>query len=158
DYGCSEKKSHPPRVLHDKPKQMLSDAKALRIWRQAPESGEGQEERRSAMVGNSQGRAIGAAAVGGAAFGRLHGRPAAHVDPSPHGLARILPPELGFLAQQGVPPDKLLAALSVAPGGVLPLEAVLAAGVIDDELYYAALARRLGSTYYRGTPAFAPGF
>ena len=93
----------------------------------------------------------------GAVIARPFGRSGGQGDPGAEGRARVLPKELAFLAQQGVSPDALLAAVSVAPHGVLPLEAVLAAGVIDEESYYAALARRLGAPYYLGAPAFAPG-
>ena len=39
-----------------------------------------------------------------------------------------------------------------------PLQAVLAAGVIDEERYYRALAERLGCSYYLGSPRFAENF
>ena len=92
-------------------------------------------------------------------IGRPFARSAATLELATDGRARSLPPELAFLAQQGgVSPDTLLAALSRGPRDALPLEAILAAGVIDEERYYAALARRLGCRYYRGAPDFAPGF
>ena len=104
----------------------------------------------------SQGRTIEAGQSRGLVINGPFGRPGAQGDPGADKAARSLPPELAFLLQEGVAPDTLHDALSAAPRGVLPLEAVLASGVIDEEGYYAALARRLGAPYYRGAPSFAP--
>ena len=69
-----------------------------------------------------------------------------------------LPPELEFLAASGFPRQKLMRALAAAPGDVRPLDAVLSAGVIDEEDYYRALAKHLGCPYYSGSPPFAAAF
>jgi glycosyltransferase XagB len=106
------------------------------------------------MAGNSQGRAVDAGRSGGVIVGLPFGRSSERAE----ARAPLLPTELAFLAQQGVAPDILLSALSSGAQGLLPLEAILAAGVIDEERYYAALARRLGCSYYRGLPEFAPDF
>jgi glycosyltransferase XagB len=73
-------------------------------------------------------------------------------------FARLLPPELAFLIQPGLSAERLLSAVSMAPRGVTPLEAVLAEGLVPEERYYDALARHLGCWRYAGEPGFAPGF
>ena len=71
---------------------------------------------------------------------------------------RPLPPELAFLPAEGVSLGRLLAAIANAPSDVSPLQAALAAGVIEEERYYRALARRLGCAYYLGSAPFAARF
>ena len=73
-------------------------------------------------------------------------------------VARPLPPELEFLAQHGVSPDRLLHAAAGAPGGVEPLDALLGEGIVAEEQYYHALAQHLGCPYYVGEPTFAEHF
>ncbi len=69
-----------------------------------------------------------------------------------------LPPELGFIAGQGLSPQSLLSAMNGAPMGVRPLDALLNEGILHEDAYYGALARHLGCDYYRGDPPFASGF
>ncbi len=69
-----------------------------------------------------------------------------------------LPPELGFIAGQGLSPQSLLSAMNAAPVGVRPLDALLNEGILHEDAYYGALARHLGCGYYRGDPPFASGF
>ena len=85
---------------------------------------------------------------------RLHARGM----PARRDSQQPLPPELEFLPGEGVPLGRLLAAIAGAPGDVSPLQAALAAGVIEEEHYYRALARRLGCAYYVGSPPFAARF
>jgi glycosyltransferase XagB len=72
--------------------------------------------------------------------------------------AGLLPPELEVAAEQGVPPQRLLDALRSAPSGAPPLDVLLKEGVVSEDAYYRALARRLGCEYYRGDPPFAQHF
>jgi len=75
----------------------------------------------------------------------------------PHGDAfgRTLPPELAFLAQQGLPPEAVSRVFAAIGGGAATLHALLAEGVIREESYYRALARHLGCEYYSGEPWIA---
>src|SRR5271157_626582 len=70
----------------------------------------------------------------------------------------LLPPELEIVANAGVPLEQLMAALAAAPADVSPLQALLAAGVIGEEPYYQALAKKLGCAYYLGSPHLAEDF
>src|SRR5271166_4457389 len=70
----------------------------------------------------------------------------------------VLPPELDFIAGEGVSPQSILAVLGTAPLGVHPLDALLNEGMFSEEAYYRALARHVGCEYYRGDPPFAPHF
>ena len=66
------------------------------------------------------------------------------------------PSELEFVAQ-GAERMRLLRALEAAPSGVAPLEALLNEGLLREDAYYRALARRLRCAYYTGQPPLAPG-
>ncbi len=72
--------------------------------------------------------------------------------------AGALPPELDFIAGERVSGQRLLAALTAAPAGAPPLDVLLNEGMLPEETYYRALARRLGCEYYRGEPPFAKNF
>src|SRR5579871_3874945 len=136
---------------------MLSDAGGLfprTVLRKRPEG----EQRTSVMARNSQGRPADVDPQAASAVGRFFAKAADHVQSGNDWRGRGLPTELGFLAQQGFPVDALFAAVNAAPRGVLPLDTALAAGAVGEDEYYAALARRLGSTAYRGEPGFAAGF
>ena len=56
------------------------------------------------------------------------------------------------------PPDQMLRALAARPGGVEPLDALLAEGLVSEEQYYRGLARHLGCAYYDGELSFAGHF
>ena len=73
-------------------------------------------------------------------------------------LASALPLELDFLAGQGELRTRFRIALEAAPAGVEPLDAVLNEGLLEEEAYYRALARRLGCVYYSGELPFAAHF
>jgi len=73
-------------------------------------------------------------------------------------IARELPPELAFLASEGVSSERLLNAISAAPKGVLPIDQLLSEGKIHEDAYYRALASYLGCEYYCGAPPFARAF
>jgi len=77
---------------------------------------------------------------------------------APRESLRRLAPELDIVARAGVSPEELAAALAGAPADVSPLQALLAAGVIGEEPYYQALAKKLGCAYYLGWPHFADDF
>ena len=72
--------------------------------------------------------------------------------------AGALPPELDFIAGERVSGQRLLAALTAAPAGAPPLDVLLNEGMLPEETYYRALARRLGCEYYGGEPPFAKNF
>jgi len=72
--------------------------------------------------------------------------------------AGALPPELDFIAGEPVSGQRLLAALTAAPSGASPLDVLLKEGMLPEETYYRALARRLGCEYYGGEPPFAENF
>ncbi len=57
--------------------------------------------------------------------------------------------------RRGFSPQGLFGALAAAPRDVHPLDAILAEGVVEEEVYYRALARHLGCQYYSGAPLFA---
>jgi glycosyltransferase XagB len=69
-----------------------------------------------------------------------------------------LPPELAFLPASGLAPPNLLGTIAAAPAGVRPLDVVLGEGLVGEEAYYRALAKRLGCGYYSGDPPFAQEF
>src|SRR5271165_4580015 len=69
-----------------------------------------------------------------------------------------LPPELQIAADAGVPLEQVMATTAGAPADVSPLQALLAAGVIGEERYYQALAKKLGCAYYLGSPHLAEDF
>jgi cellulose synthase/poly-beta-1,6-N-acetylglucosamine synthase-like glycosyltransferase len=73
-------------------------------------------------------------------------------------LGHSLPLELDFIAHHSDSRKRLLSALETAPRGVRPLDALLNEGVVHEEGYYQALARRLGCAYYDGQPSFARHF
>ncbi|GJD52337.1 hypothetical protein OPKNFCMD_5102 [Methylobacterium crusticola] len=74
------------------------------------------------------------------------------------GAALALPPELAFLVGDGVPPEILLIAARVARReGSDPVTALLRTGLMDEEAYYAALARALGVPYRGAGLALGPG-
>src|ERR1700722_16789435 len=70
-------------------------------------------------------------------------------------VARVLPPELAFLAAEGVSPEPLLNALVAAPKAVRPVDQLLSDGKLTEEVYYRASANHLGCQYYCGTPPLA---
>ena len=72
--------------------------------------------------------------------------------------AGALPPELDFIAGEPVSGQRLLAALTAAPSGASPLDVLLNEGMLPEETYYRALARRLGCEYYGDEPPFAENF
>ncbi len=88
--------------------------------------------------------------------------------PGEHLRARSLPPsreagiplphDLEIVLGEGVSWARLTTAIDDAPADVSPLQAVLSAGVIEEERFYRALAQRLGCAYYQGSPRFAEGF
>jgi cellulose synthase/poly-beta-1,6-N-acetylglucosamine synthase-like glycosyltransferase len=70
-----------------------------------------------------------------------------------------LPPELAFLAAEGVAPEKLAyAARRACDQGVGADEFLIAEGLIEETIYYRALARRLNCPYIERAAALAPGF
>ncbi len=69
--------------------------------------------------------------------------------------AGALPPELDFIAGEPVSGQRLLAALTAAPSRASPLDVLLNEGMLPEETYYRALARRLGCEYYGDEPPFA---
>lgn len=85
-------------------------------------------------------------------------RPQSHNGAAVKRLTRALPPEIEFLAQHEASADRMLRVLDTSPGGVEPLDALLAEGMLSEEQYYQALARRLGCAYFDGEPPFAPHF
>jgi hypothetical protein len=70
--------------------------------------------------------------------------------------ASRLPSEIAFLENYGVSHDILAAAVErAARAGVSVEAALLAEGSVSEELFYRALADRLGAPYFRGGSAFA---
>ena len=67
-------------------------------------------------------------------------------------VARVLPPELAFLAAEGFSPEPLLSAVGAAPKDIGPLDQLLSEGRISEEFYYRTLATHLGCQYYYGEP------
>ena len=60
-------------------------------------------------------------------------------------------PEIAFLATQGIAPGSLLQAeAAAARDGVSAEQALLGEGLLDEEAFYRALARRLRLPFYRG--------
>ena len=86
---------------------------------------------------------------------RSYDRGAPHNSQPSEVFARSLPRELDFLVRRGFSPQGLFGALAAAPRDVHPLDAILAEGVVEEEVYYRALARHLGCQYYSGAPLFA---
>ncbi|HTR14951.1 MAG TPA: glycosyltransferase [Roseiarcus sp.] len=78
-------------------------------------------------------------------------------DPHRDGFGRALPPELAFLAQQGLSPEAVSRVFAAVGGGAATLHALLAEGVVREESYYRALARHLGCEYYSGEPWIPEG-
>ena len=72
--------------------------------------------------------------------------------------ARVLPPELAFLAAEGFSPEPLLSAVGAAPKDIGPLDQLLSEGRISEEFYYRTLATHLGCQYYYGEPPLARAF
>ena len=70
-------------------------------------------------------------------------------------VARVLPPELAFLAAEGFSPEPLFNALVAVPKAVRPVDQLLSEGKLTEEAYYRALANHLGCQYYCGTPPLA---
>jgi hypothetical protein len=69
------------------------------------------------------------------------------------------PPEIAFLAQEGVAARTLAdAARRARDQGVGADEILIAEGLIDERFYYRALARRLNCAYVERAAALAPGF
>jgi hypothetical protein len=73
-------------------------------------------------------------------------------------VARVLPPELAFLAAEGFSPEPLLSAVGGAPKAIGPLDQLLSEGRMSEEFYYRTLARHLGCQYYCGEPPLAQAF
>ena len=73
-------------------------------------------------------------------------------------VARVLPPELAFLAAEGFSPEPLLSAVGAAPKDIGPLDQLLSEGRISEEFYYRTLATHLGCQYYYGEPPLARAF
>ncbi len=73
-------------------------------------------------------------------------------------VARVLPPELAFLAAEGFSPEPLLSAVGTAPKAIAPLDQLLSEGRMSEEFYYRILARHLGCQYYCGEPPLARAF
>jgi glycosyltransferase XagB len=69
-----------------------------------------------------------------------------------------LPPELAFLAAEGISPERLMHAIGAAPKTVRPLDKLLSEGLVSEEVYYRALARHLRCQYYSGEPPLARAF
>jgi hypothetical protein len=69
-----------------------------------------------------------------------------------------LPPELAFLAAEGLSPEPLLNAIGAAPSAVGAVDQLLSEGKITEEVYYRALAIHLGCQYYCGDPPLARAF
>ena len=70
-----------------------------------------------------------------------------------------LPPEIDFLTAEGIAPVLLeQAAARASKQGVTAESLLLAEGLIDENVYYRALARRLGCPFIEGAVALAPGF
>jgi hypothetical protein len=110
-----------------------------------------------AMAGVSEGPKTGSAparkSMAGWAFDRRQRRGEGLAEPR-----ATLPPELGFIAGQGLSPQSLMSAVKAVPLGVRPLDALLNEGILREDAYYGALARHLGCDYYRGDPPLASGF
>ena len=70
-------------------------------------------------------------------------------------VARVLPPELAFLAEEGFSPEPLLSAVGAASKAIGPLDQLLSEGRMSEEFYYRTLARHLGCQYYCGEPPLA---
>lgn len=71
-------------------------------------------------------------------------------DPADRRSARVapLPPEIGFLAAEGIAPDILARAVDLARhSGTDAATALLHAGLVSEESFYRALARRLGTAF-----------
>jgi hypothetical protein len=109
------------------------------------------------MAGVSEGPKTGSAparkSMAGWAFDRRQRRGEGLAEPR-----ATLPPELGFIAGQGLSPQSLMSAVKAVPLGVRPLDALLNEGILREDAYYGALARHLGCDYYRGDPPLASGF
>ena len=73
-------------------------------------------------------------------------------------VARVLPPELAFLAAEGFSPEPLLSAVGAASKDIGPLDQLLSEGRIGEEFYYRTLATHLGCQYYYGEPPLARAF
>ncbi|WP_430911761.1 glycosyltransferase family 2 protein [Methylobacterium sp. sgz302541] len=72
--------------------------------------------------------------------------------------AVALPPEIAFLLAEGVPPALLARAATLArDAGTDAATALLRAGLMDEDAYYRALARRLGVPFLDGAIALGPG-
>jgi len=78
-------------------------------------------------------------------------------DPHREGFGRALPPELAFVARQGLPPEAISRIAAATGEGAATLHALLAEGVLREDNYYRALARHLGCEYYSGEPGIAEG-
>jgi hypothetical protein len=87
-----------------------------------------------AMAGVSEGPKTESAparkSMAGWAFDRRQRRGEAPAEPR-----AALPPELGFIAGQGLSPQSLLRAMNEAPMGVRPLDALLNEGILHDPSY-----------------------
>jgi hypothetical protein len=73
-------------------------------------------------------------------------------------VARILPPELAFLASEGLSPDSLLEEVLAASRTDQPVNQLLSQGKLTEEAYYRALANHLSCQYYCGYPPLARSF
>jgi cellulose synthase/poly-beta-1,6-N-acetylglucosamine synthase-like glycosyltransferase len=73
-------------------------------------------------------------------------------------IGHILPPELAFLAPEGISSGPLLDAVVAASGAVDPVNQLLSEGNLTEEIYYRALADHLGCQYYCGYPPLARSF
>ncbi len=73
-------------------------------------------------------------------------------------VARVLPPELDFLAVEGFSPEPLINAVVSASKAVLPVDQLLSEGKLTEEIYYRALANHLGCQYYCGDPPLGRAF
>jgi hypothetical protein len=88
-------------------------------------------------------------------------RPSLRAAPRAHELTDVtarLPPEIAFLAGEGLSPERLLNAIASEPRSVRPLDKLLSEGHISEDAYYRALARHLGCRYYDGDPPLADAF
>lgn len=69
------------------------------------------------------------------------------------------PPEIAFLAAEGFSPSTLdLAARRARAQGVGGEQVLIAEGIVAEDIYYRALARRLGCVFIDRAVALAPGF
>jgi hypothetical protein len=88
-----------------------------------------------AMAGVSEGPKTGSAparkSMASWAFDRRHRRGEGPAEPR-----AALPPELGFIAGQGLSPQSLMSAVKAAPLGVRPLDALLNEGILHEELFF----------------------